>query len=611
MRVILFIVGSLLLSLSLSAQKSAKYYQYSLDLTAVKDDKVQVTLLVPNAKRTEAEFQMPKIVPGTYAIYDFGRFISDFKAYDAKGKELSVKRLDENRWQIESPKQLHKITYWVEDTFDTDKANIVFEPGGTNIEEGKNFTINTYGFFGYLKGEKEVPFEVQIKRPANFYGATSLERIKTAQNTDTYRIDNYFNLADMPIMYCEPDTTSLAVGGAEVMVAVYSPNKMLTAQEVMSNVKELLLAQKAYLGGTLPVDKYTFLIYLNEGVGKSGSFGALEHSYSTLFFLIENKAQALTQTIRDVAAHEFFHIVTPLNIHSEQIGNYDFINPQMSKHLWLYEGGTEYAAQHVQVKHGLYDTEAFLNDVTTKMRTADRIGTPVSFTEMSKGCLDKYEEYYGDVYAKGALLNMLLDIQLRKLSEGKYGVQEMMRDLAEKYGKDRSFKDDALFDEITAMTYPEIRAFFSKYVEGNEPLPYKEYLDWVGITYELEGVSKEVDFGITQRSVGIQQEEGRLYIANAAGLRDVGKAMGFQQGDVILTYNGKDLTLTTINNVLGEFLQGAEAGDDFTVTVRREDKEVTLNGQIGFFEKIAKHALKVNEGASPEQVKLRKAWINQ
>ncbi|MEM9983198.1 MAG: peptidase M61, partial [Bacteroidota bacterium] len=411
-----------------------------------KDDKVQVALLVPDAKRTEAEFQMPKIVPGTYAIYDFGRFISDFKAYDAKGKELSVKRLDDNRWQIESPKQLHKITYWVEDTFDTDKDNFVFEPGGTNIEEGKNFTINTYGFFGYLKDEKEVPFEVQIKRPANFYGATSLERIKTAQNTDTYRIDNYFNLSDMPIMYCEPDTTSLAVGGAEVMVAVYSPNKMLTAQEVMSNVKELLLAQKAYLGGTLPVDKYTFLIYLNEGVGKSGSFGALEHSYSTLFFLIENKAQALTQTIRDVAAHEFFHIVTPLNIHSEQIGNYDFINPQMSKHLWLYEGGTEYAAQHVQVKHGLYDTEAFLNDLTTKMRTADRIGTPVSFTEMSKGCLDKYEEYYGDVYAKGALLNMLLDIQLRKLSEGKYGVQEMMRDLAEKYGKDRSFKDDALFD---------------------------------------------------------------------------------------------------------------------------------------------------------------------
>ncbi|MEM9983370.1 MAG: hypothetical protein AAF734_12810, partial [Bacteroidota bacterium] len=153
--------------------------------------------------------------------------------------------------------------------------------------------------------------------------------------------------------------------------------------------------------------------------------------------------------------------------------------------------------------------------------------------------------------------------------------------------------------------------FFSKYVEGNEPLPYKEYLDWVGITYEMEGISKEVDFGITQRSVGIQQEEGRLYIANVAGLREVGKAMGFQQGDVILTYNEKDLTLTTINNVLGEFLQGAEAGDDFTVTVRREDKEVTLKGQIGFFEKIAKHALKVNEAASPEQVKLRKAWINQ
>jgi DNA gyrase/topoisomerase IV subunit B len=33
------------------------------------------------------------------------------------------------------------------------------------------------------------------------------------------------------------------------------------------------------------------------------------------------EAQYLAQMMKDVAAHEFFHIVTPLNIHSEEIGN--------------------------------------------------------------------------------------------------------------------------------------------------------------------------------------------------------------------------------------------------------------------------------------------------
>ena len=34
--------------------------------------------------------------------------------------------------------------------------------------------------------------------------------------------------------------------------------------------------------------------------------------------------------------------------HSEEIGNFDFQKPKMSRHLWLYEGLTEYAAHHTQ-----------------------------------------------------------------------------------------------------------------------------------------------------------------------------------------------------------------------------------------------------------------------
>ncbi|MGV3697217.1 EF-Tu C-terminal domain-related protein, partial [Flavobacterium sp.] len=45
-------------------------------------------------------------------------------------------------------------------------------------------------------------------------------------------------------------------------------------------------------------------------------------------------------------------------------------------------------------------------------------------------------------------------------------------------------KDEELFDKITALTYPEIRDFFKRYVEGNEPLPYDQLFSKVGITYK-------------------------------------------------------------------------------------------------------------------------------
>jgi predicted metalloprotease with PDZ domain len=48
--------------------------------------------------------------------------------------------------------------------------------------------------------------------------------------------------------------------------------------------------------------------------------------------------------MKDVVSHEFFHIVTPLTIHSKEIHYFDYNSPKMSEHLWMYEGVTEYFA---------------------------------------------------------------------------------------------------------------------------------------------------------------------------------------------------------------------------------------------------------------------------
>lgn len=74
----------------------------------------------------------------------------------------------------------------------------------------------------------------------------------------------------------------------------------------------MLIAQKDYLGGELPVEKYAFLFYFMSGSSLSGSSGALEHSYSSFYVLPEYDSLSMQQQLRDVAAHEFFHIVTPL-----------------------------------------------------------------------------------------------------------------------------------------------------------------------------------------------------------------------------------------------------------------------------------------------------------
>src|SRR6218665_3450738 len=105
-------------------------YQFSVDLNKCSDNKLTVELITPSIASAEIIYRLPRMVPGTYEVYDFGRFVSDFKAFDAAGKELAVVKLDKSSWKISNAEKMVRITYKVEDTWDTDiKEKFVFEPG--------------------------------------------------------------------------------------------------------------------------------------------------------------------------------------------------------------------------------------------------------------------------------------------------------------------------------------------------------------------------------------------------------------------------------------------------------------------------------------------------
>ena len=64
---------------------SSDSYTYILDLTKVEDDRVKIELNTPKLKVDEILFSLPKMIPGTYSVQDYGRFVDTFKAFDKKG----------------------------------------------------------------------------------------------------------------------------------------------------------------------------------------------------------------------------------------------------------------------------------------------------------------------------------------------------------------------------------------------------------------------------------------------------------------------------------------------------------------------------------------------
>ena len=183
------------------------------------------------------------------------------------------------------------------------------------------------------------------------------------------------------------------------------------------------------------------------------------------------------------------------------------------------------------------------------------------------------------------------------------------------------------------MTYPEIGQFFDRYVKGTgpmpqdtsaapgsaEPLPLEEIFNDLGIIYAEEHTFEDYSLGIDNPDLSLAQidDKPKLQIATTAHLNELGKTLGFQEGDVLIEINGEEIPELGSPQV-GAFLQrqmaSLEEREDITYTVLRKDsngdrKETTLTAPVQKVQMTQRHLLAPNPQATPEQEALREAWL--
>ena len=591
----------------------------SLDLTQVTDDKVPVTINPGRFTTETVTYRIPKVVQGTYSVSDFGKYVDDFKAYDYDGNEMPVTKASTNTWTIANATKLDKIMYWVNDTFDIETSGGIggenpFSPSGTNIDP-KNYVLNLHGFIGYFDSLKNNEYALDMISPEAFVRTSALQETNTetkeGKTTTSYFAPRYFDITDNPMMYGELDVEEFMVGDIKIVLSVYSPNKVHSAASLKETMYKMMQGQKAYLGAVNNTPRYDIYLYLADMENEKSpkGFGALEHHTSTVVVLPEQSSkEELDASMIDVVAHEFFHIVTPLSVHSEDVHYFDYNKPTFSKHLWMYEGITEYFAQHFQIYEGLIEEDKFYETLLQKINTSLGMDDAMSFTKMSENVLEEpYASNYYNVYMKGALIGMCIDILMREESDGNRSMLSLMKELSAKYGKNKPFDDDTIISEITEMTYPSIGEFLKTHVEGTTPINYEEFFAKVGLGF-VEG---QVETNYIQNAGTLilsgNPANGTIFFTDLVKDNSFWKEQGAQPNDVIKEVNGTVVTLQNANDVFTEVFQW-QPGREIEVKLERDGKEVVIKTTTTQSYTKGK-SLKVLPNATAAQNKLRKAWL--
>ena len=495
-------------------------------------------------------------------------------------------KIDENSWKIVDAKKLQKITYWVNDTYDTETGggfgnSDVFSPAGTNISP-ENIMLNTHGFVGYFSDKLEVPYTTTITHPNTFFGATSMTDTDVSNTQDIFKSYRYADLVEHPIMYSKPDYTTFKVDDMEIIISVYSPNGTYKVSDIAPAMETMMRAQKKFLGGINSTKKYAVLLYLSDMKKPDAKgFGALEHPTSTTVVMPEMMPkEQMEEQLKDVVSHEFFHIVTPLGVHSKEIQYFDFNAPKMSKHLWMYEGVTEYFANLFQINQGLISEDDFYNRMSDKISQAAAMNDTMPFTTMSANVLDKpYKDQYLNVYQKGALIGMCLDIIIRENSNGERGILDLMQKLTNEYGEKKPFNDDELFDKIASFTYPEVKTFLETYVSGPTPIPYDTYFAKVGVTQSKRKIAGNVFLKGQTPYITVNQETKEIIILPEIELPAFYAALGIKNGDILKAVNGTNYNLDNIYDLIMAS-QNWKENDAITIKIKRDGKENDVKGLV-------------------------------
>jgi predicted metalloprotease with PDZ domain len=538
----------------------------------------------------QQQLVMPVWTPGSYLVREFERNVQDFNATDAAGQPLKWEKINKNTWRVmTNGAHEWRATYRV-------YANELSVR--TSELNSSHAFWNNANLLMYPDGFLKIPSTIRVLAPDVWKVATGLPVVPGQRNT--FRAKNFDILYDSPFEVSNFKTLVFNVKSVPHRIVIdgegnYDPERM------RRDVQKMVETEVELMGGEVPYHDYTFILHLRQNGG-----GGLEHLNSTALgyprfgFHTARGDRATSaapntndQSERDyrsflsLVAHEFFHLWNVKRIRPDALGPFDYTQENYTKMLWVAEGITDYYADVALRRGGLISEQEFLDGTARAIQNLQN--TPGRLEQSAEeSSFDSWIKYYRQdensinsqvsYYDKGALLGLLLDLEIRKRSAGRKSLDDVMRYLyTEFFKKDRNYGPADFQKASELMAGSSLEEFFARYVRGKEELDYNSALAAAGlkldtgVTTENGKTVEKVYFGAELEQAGDRLMVSRVLAGSPA------YEQGLNSGDQIVALDNLRVTKDFFDARLTE----KKPGDLINLTIFRFDDLSTLLMKLG------------------------------
>jgi predicted metalloprotease with PDZ domain len=592
--IVTFSLILLFMNQSVSKAQSTANISYTVTFPEAQAHYADIEMHVSGLKQNILDLKMPVWTPGSYLVREFAKNIESFTA-EAGGKPVASPKINKNTWRI-AAKGVSEVTV----KYRVYANEISVRTSYIDVSHG---FLSTSGIFIYPANMLHQPSTIHIK-PYNGWAqvSTSLEMV----NGDPFtRVSpNYDILFDSPIEVGNQDVFGFDVAGVKYEVCMYGGGNY--DKERLKKDLHSIIEQEAAIFGENPNKHYVFIVHNHLKGG-----GGLEHLSSTVLGASRDAYgnEKGYQNFLSLAAHEHFHLWNVKRLRPIVLGPFDYDNENYTTNLWIAEGFTEYFQAIIVNRTKLYPPENYLDVLAGEFNILENLpGRNVQ--TVAESSFDAWIKAYRpnensgnttiSYYNKGAIVGMMLDLEIINNSKGKYSLDDVMKYMYTEYykTKQRGYTDAEFKKGFEKFAGKKLDDFYKKYINGLTPVDYNNYLGYAG--YKV--VDELADTNEPALGVATATAANKKIIVTNVTRGTAAYIDGINVNDELVAIDDSPITdaATMLNN--------KKTGDKIKVNVIRDGLPLTLPATLLRNNRV-KYKIVPVDNASPQQLLVRKKWL--